>query len=646
MSDTKLKSISLRNWNTVREASIEFPERGLVVVRGINTASKGKLASIGSGKTSLGEALSRALFGLRGRYTHLGSYSTRGEGSTYVCLNSIHHSKPLKIEMGFKCEELNPLGEGLRFTYDSTEVNRARLEETRSDLAKLLTVPTDLAGWTVHLDGDLLKFDDLSENKAVQLLMAALMQPRWNFYHKSASAKAVDLKHDHSAQRQGVESGKRALVQAEVELQTARASLARAKSVYAEEQKQLKANLETVSKQIEQIAKRLGQRKTRMAEIQKEVDRRIALTAEKAKALEIDVNEKQEAKDKLNEQYNRLHWQSESLRKDWLKADTQLNESAQTPDKCPTCGKPWDRAQTQLEQLGAAEARTKAAYGVAFKAAGVAGDRVKAAERLLSEAKSALTAAKAEAPIDDLSQEFEKLENENSEDQDTLTEAQQEKAQLEQGPDKTEMTRFETQVIEREKNTRKCQENIDQAAASVAETEELLRIVEYWQEAFGPAGIPNMILNDAIEPLNATSRRVSALMSGGTLDVGYATNRQLKSGVERAELTITVRNDLGSQRAEGSSKGESGLTNLIVAETLAEVGGIANRIGYRFYDEVGANQDEIVRRSIYSYLSETAQRYGILIFLVSHAPEAANYADYTLIAEKRDEGTAYYWAKP
>jgi len=132
-------------------------------------------------------------------------------------------------------------------------------------------------------------------------------------------------------------------------------------------------------------------------------------------------------------------------------------------------------------------------------------------------------------------------------------------------------------------------------------------------------------------------------MTGGTIEVTYDTSRELAKGGSSSELVINVKNKIGSSRVEGSSKGESGLTNLIIAETLSEVGSVSNRIGYRWYDEILNSQDQVVRRSILTYLKDLAHRLNILIFVVDHHHEAASYADYVLVAEKNDRGTEFFW---
>jgi len=164
-----------------------------------------------------------------------------------------------------------------------------------------------------------------------------------------------------------------------------------------------------------------------------------------------------------------------------------------------------------------------------------------------------------------------------------------------------------------------------------------LKVLEYWNLAFSPYGIPNMVLRDAIAPLNKEARRVSAEMTGGTIEVRYSTVRELASGMEKAQLNIEVDNKLGDKDLSGSSKGEAGLTNFIIAETLSEVGQVSRRVGFRWYDEIVPHQDPKVCHSIYSYMKEIAERLGILVFLVDHNPVAANYADHVLIVEKKSE---------
>ena len=215
---------------------------------------------------------------------------------------------------------------------------------------------------------------------------------------------------------------------------------------------------------------------------------------------------------------------------------------------------------------------------------------------------------------------------------------------LQQGVDVTFVNKKVAVVEERQRALENAKLAVETTAADLALDEQALKVVQYWYKAFGPTGIPNMILTDAVPLLNRVAQRISTLMTGNTLQVTYSTVRELVSGESRAQLVTKVVNRIGSKRLEGSSKGEGGLTNLIIAENLNEVGQVSNRVGFRWYDEVTSNQDPVVRRSIFAYLKEIAHRMGILIFVVDHHVEAASYADYVLLAEKSKEyGTTYSW---
>jgi len=214
------------------------------------------------------------------------------------------------------------------------------------------------------------------------------------------------------------------------------------------------------------------------------------------------------------------------------------------------------------------------------------------------------------------------------------------------GPSDAELQVAESRVRDCSTRLTKAQEALDAAAEALTGDQATLKVLEYWNLAFSPYGIPNMVLREAISPLNKEARRVSAAMTGGTIDIRYSTTRELASGLDKAQLNIEVDNKLGDKDLHGSSKGEAGLTNFIIAETLSEVGQVSRRVGYRWYDEIVPHQDPKVCHSIYSYMKDTADRLGILVFLVDHNPVAANYADHFMIVEKMgDLNKAYSTAR-
>jgi len=316
------------------------------------------------------------------------------------------------------------------------------------------------------------------------------------------------------------------------------------------------------------------------------------------------------------------------------------------PKNCPTCGKPWEKAHGdgEISKQEGKVATTKKAYdGLVAKIQNV--DKTASGFRQqVADVEHEISALRTPAKNDDLSYEYEANERTINSVHSAINQAQLRLNSL-QTPDQSGVERCKAILAERREQATKVASDLEASAAKLAEAKEVVKVVGYWTEAFGPTGIPNLILSEAIAPLNEISRRVSNLMTGGTIDISYATSRQLASGKgSSSELVINVNNKIGSKRIEGSSKGESGLTNLIIAETLSEVGSVSKRLGFRWYDEILNSQDPVVRRSILTYLKETAHRLGILIFVVDHHPEAASYADYVLMAQKSGKGdTKLLW---
>ena len=644
MALTILKRVTLRNWATVRHAEVEFPESGLVLVRGINTLANGKMASIGSGKTALGEAISRALLAVRGRFTNLGKFSTNGKGNSYVKVEVEHNGKPLTVELGFKAKEINLTGEGLKFTYDGQTVYRDNNANTRSDLAKILTVPPALACWTVHLDGDSLNFNDLAERNAVGLLMAALRQPAWTMMSKSANEAANEYRRDVTNADQALTTAKDDASEARDDVNAAEARLAEAKTDYEQQVAENSREITGTESKVTVLTEALKQRAVEREKVVKEIDRRTRLNAAKIKQAEEKTRTIQSRLDEARDAHSEAREEQSGAAADERSALGELNRAKTTPKNCPTCSKPWDKGDTLQQAAHEKHEKAAAVRKAADAAVTAAKKRFDTIQTEYNAAYTAWETLRDEAPIDELSTQCEDMDSQTNEDNRTLRTLDQTLVRLRHGPDKTEVTRAETTVTERKATRTKLDKKVTDAAAKLSELKQSLSVVQYWQQAFSASGIPNMVLHDAMAPLNTISKHLSARMTGGTLDVSYATSRALASGDQKAELVINVKNTLGSHSAEGSSKGERGLTNLIIAETLAEVGGIASRIGYRWYDEVCPNQDEVVRRSIYTYMAEIAARHNILVFLVDHNAEAANYAQHVLIAEKTVKGTAYRWS--
>lgn len=638
MVDLKLKRICIRNWMKFRAIEIEFPEKGLVLVQGVNTASGGALLSVGSGKTSIGEAISRTLLGVPGRFNTLKQFSTDKSGNLYVVVEAELHGKSLTVESGYKCKELSPTGEALRYRYDGRTVERGKIDQTRTELSKLLGVSPLLASWTAFIDGDSIKFNKLAQADSVELIMASLKQPPWRDYHEASKSTLGKFRRDMAV-------NENAHLSAAASVKTVQAEVDEAKDGVAEERERFDLAKKRNDDEIRHYRKAVNTKTQQINEAKKEMEG----IAKKLKVmeddravvshkLEIKLHEIEDALHKAEEDRQPLTEAYSARQEKVVEARTAYNNYASATKNCPTCNRPMGkvdpaRLQELKEALDAAKAKSQQA-GEKWQ---TAEQRVVDLNQQYRDTSKRYRETSAKQDVEDLSGRHEELEQAVSEALDQIHEYELEAARLQSGPSEAALRAAEALASERQKALKGAQAALAAAAAALVGDQATLKVLEYWNLAFSPYGIPNMVLRDAIAPLNKEARRISAAMTGGTIEVRYSTTRELASGLDKAQLNIEVDNKLGDKDLTGSSKGEAGLTNFIIAETLSEVGQVSRRVGYRWYDEIVPHQDPKVCHSIYSYMKETAHRLGILVFLVDHNPVAANYADHVLIVEKKVE---------
>ena len=647
MAQLKLKSIRIRNWAKIKESVIEFPDKGLVLVTGSNLASGGKMDSIGSGKTSLGEAISRALVGISGRSSKLGDYSTDDKGNTYIDLRTTLNGQPFKVELGYKCKELSRTGEGLRYTLgDDGPVERGHVTETREELSRVVNVTPDLAQWTVFIDGDNLKFHKLSEKDSVDILMWSLQQPPWTLYAEKAAKALTNAKRDLAADQATNDEAKR-LLQSTIDAEgRAHNGLKDAQRLFNEEVEknqvkliETKASKTRLEVRVQDLVKSQAAIRKRLKDIEDE-------KAKQQHGLEMQRNKVDRELTEYRAKRDALHQPRADAQAKIRIEEQALAKMKAVPKNCPTCGKTWDKAhaanELELQEVSITEAR--GVFNGLTKFLETANQTVRQYEETIRGIDTDIKSLGAAKETVTLSRQYEESERELNRVKDNVRNVQVLLASLEKGPDNSNLLRAQTVLEERQDSKRAAAANVEETATKLFQSQEVLKIVDYWNRGFGPFGIPNMVLGEVIGPLNEIARRISLLMTGGTIEVTYATSRALASGNSKAELVVNVNNKLGSKKLSNNSKGESGLTNLIIAETLSEVGQVSNRIGYRWYDEVLNSQDPAVRKSILSYMKQVADQLGILIFVVDHHVETSAYADYILVAEKSEEGTSFRWA--
>lgn len=670
----KLRSLKLRNFQKVSEAEIEFPEYGVVQVLGSNLSAGDKMPSVGSGKSTVGDAIARALFDIPGRFTAFKDYSTDDGGNTLIEVKCDLDGRELTVLQGYKCAEISKRGEGLRYFLDGGEpVERDTIAGTRSELAALLGVPAGLASWTSFLDGDRMKFNELPQQTLVEIVMSALRQPSWSGIRQKAKVAVDALTNDLLRVEQAHTSAKETVVDAEEDVVDAEQKLREAVAAYERQMREregLLAEAEAEVVRLENTAKAAEEEEADAgAQITKFETRRAKEIASMEKdrlLLKSEVGAKQRAREaafqaKVDKGGDVREAKAvvTSRRSVVQSAKATLETLKSEPEKCPECGQklttkvtPEQIAKAEAavvaaeENMRAATREVEAAEKSVEKYATALADADRALETAedVLEAKTTAMSAHGSEEMRRLSGIVEVAKTKARRALSNLTGAKATVQNLRQPPDKSLQTTAEAVLADRRASVVKAKVRVQSASEDMSDARRALAAGKYWYEGFGPAGIPNLVLTDSVWPMNDAARLASGMLTGGAVGLTFSTSRELARGGEAAELVISVVNRFGSTKIRGSSKGETGLVNLILSETLSTLGSIQQRVGFRWYDEVINPQDAGVRTSFLSAQRERAHRDRSLIFVVDHHAEVERYADHVLVADKSPAGcTSYRW---
>lgn len=642
----KLRSVKIQNCMTLKDVEVQFPEKGLVLVSGKNSTTT-SMDSCGSGKTALGEILCRVLFGVRGRYSKMGDFSTKNKGKMLIDIKCDLDGQPLNVIAGYKHKDFDGAGEGLKIIYGNQPIERGHLAGTKEELQSLIKISPDLAAWSIFIDGDKLNFPELSERKGAELLLSALSQVSWDKYNAEARKIYGQFQTQLVTQESAKSTAQQDLSIAEQRISSVKQEIKTAQVNYQQAIAQKNANIAAITELISGHDAKLKGDQQRLKAIKKEIE-----TIEVSHAARFA--ELETARTSLESQQTILEAEYRPLYEDWAQKDAaekplkdHLDEMKKVPKVCPVCNKPWDKAvgEHRIKEAEEKLIAAQIASTEALKKVNLVNGKRQQNTTQLSAVRKEIKSLNVEQAVQGLSSEAKQIEErfvKADESKQSLIESLQ-RAQNEVVSD-AEFAAKKAVLVEREDHKLKCEETLATARSAVEELSASLGVIQYWTKAFGPTGIPNMLIEEAVMPLNASAQRISDWLTGNLISVAYATTRKLASGADKASLDINVDNRFGSSTIEGSSKGEAGLCNLIVSESIAEVGSIVKRVGFRWYDEILNNKDETVRRSILDYLRGLAERKNILIFIVDHHIETASFVDHILIAEKGADGwTKFTW---
>lgn len=647
MSLFRPNKIYIRNWATVKEAEVLFPQSGLVFLTGRNMSSDAKFESIGSGKTALGEALARATLGVPGRYSRFNGYSRHGAGDTLVQVDATLGSKPFKILNGYKCAETGKSGESIIYEVDGARVQRNTAQDTREELRQLLRIDEEVSQWTVFIDGSKLDFAGLGERDAVGLVSKILQMPNWDDYYARSKAVRDDFKLEVEKCTAVIDNIAAQILSTEQQITSLNTRIDKAWVDHGVMAQEIEVRRQSLQERITTLEEQLAGMEAKSTELSKQLKRLEETEAQENAAHEKLVLESKSALVKAEKDHRDIHGQRMKLQGQMEPKQAELIRLQNPKAKvCPSCRRPLD-AQVDRGHIEAEIARVTTEINDLDEQLCQLGERLDTLEDIRDEKEKALTETQAQQKLwlansqhKQISQEWSTVLGSRGPIQSQLKTATRELGELRL--DTSEIEAMEARLLGLKEQIASLRAQTDEKLLAADENKTLLSGAEYWTQAFHQSGIPNLVLTETIGGLNETSRRVSHSLTGGLLEVSYSTTKQVATG-SKPKLTISVKNKHGVSDARGSSKGETGLINLIAAETFAQLGQVSARVGWRWYDEVTSGQDSQVRHSIFSYLKDMSQQLGLLIFVVDHSPEAINYADYTLVAVKENGETRYIW---
>ena len=176
-----LLSAKLQNFLSVNQADLKFPEYGLVYVAG----------DAGAGKTTLGNALAKALFGIhRPPYTRASQYSTTTKGDTLVDVIGYINEQDFHVQNGYKVKEFCATTEGLRWSESGSPwQHRPDLDSCRQSLTDILGISKMEAAWCIFCDGEAMDFGKVPDREATNFLMSLFESPPFALWRNNSKAK-------------------------------------------------------------------------------------------------------------------------------------------------------------------------------------------------------------------------------------------------------------------------------------------------------------------------------------------------------------------------------------------------------------------------------------------------------------------------
>lgn len=166
--------------------------------------------------------------------------------------------------------------------------------------------------------------------------------------------------------------------------------------------------------------------------------------------------------------------------------------------------------------------------------------------------------------------------------------------------------------------------------------DEALEYLEFWQRAFGYGGIRSVLLDGVAAKLTERTNRYLKVLTGGSVNVQFATLSETKGGETRERFEVKVLNNYGAGTYAGNSGGERQRIDICIALALHWLvrTRAAKPLGFAIFDEVFERMDETGCEAVVNLLRQEQADLGTM-FVVSHNPGLSARFPQSIEVEKR-----------
>lgn len=656
----KLKSVTVKNFLSIREATIELAEQGLVLVKGQNLDSPA-FDSNGAGKSTTFEAVVYSLFEktVKGLSANDIINEEVGNNTSVILDFDGSDGKAYRIARYRKHNEhknnTRIFQEGKNITPKSSKDCNNLIEEI---------IGMDFITFTNSIffgQGLIKKFALATDAEKKGILEKMMQMDVWSKCLEVAKDKQKKNDKQLTSLENKVQSSKSLMSEIEDTIDSLKDAekeeAVRTKEEIAELKKELKEAQKRYKKELSELAAEYEEAKEEYvkfaADSTDNVDKLEALEKVKDKITK-NLHKYDEIEDAISDRKSDIRMKERECKaiakniEDLKKELENIRSGVGT--NCPVCKQEIKKSSIKESMMHVA---------MKIKEEDERFDKIsEEVEELQSEVKTLQKALKKKAPLEEQKEtvmgeifqlkSFIKTE-EKAEEKAKKTVDRLEKA-IEDLGEQREIKRIKKDITRKEEQeAQKYQQLIEQKEAQKAELikemdssqNEILKLRERADKlkfavvAYGNGGIKSHLL-DAVTPfLNERTNYYLGKLAGNTIEVILSTQTTLATGEKRDKFDIEIRNSVGGNTYEANSTGERGRIDLAISLALQDL--VMSRSNSKFnillYDEIFDGLDAIGCENVITLLKEIEKRVET-IYVITHNEILKAFFDKELIVRK------------